>query len=105
MGGFPYAFLYPGHSLSSIHVNGVSQYYGSADSAVFGFKYDRPEHVDTGAMRTLYVTTPAARSTSELASRAVTRKADAATLAKLASAEDWEGQRKAYWASMKGARV
>ena len=38
-GGGPYSFSYSGEILSSIHINGISDFYGSADCAVFGFKY------------------------------------------------------------------
>jgi hypothetical protein len=38
-GGDPFSFSYSGEILSSLHINGISQYYGSADCAVFGFKY------------------------------------------------------------------
>lgn len=40
--GTPFSFSYPNHILSSIHINGISNYYGSADCAVFGFKYKEP---------------------------------------------------------------
>jgi len=40
--GTGFSFSYTGHILSSIHINGVSDYYGSADCAVFGFKYAEP---------------------------------------------------------------
>jgi hypothetical protein len=42
-GGTGFSFSYDGHILSSIHINGISNYYGSADCAVFGFKYAEPE--------------------------------------------------------------
>lgn len=41
-GGQGFSFSYDNHILSSIHINGVSNYYGSADCAVFGFKYAEP---------------------------------------------------------------
>jgi hypothetical protein len=40
--GQSFSFSYDGHVLSSIHINGISNYYGSADCAVFGFKYAEP---------------------------------------------------------------
>jgi hypothetical protein len=42
-GGGPFSFSYPGEILSSIHVNGVSWFYSSADSCVFGFRYRVPQ--------------------------------------------------------------
>ena len=41
-GGQGFSFSFDGHILSIIHINGVSDYYGSADCAVFGFKYAEP---------------------------------------------------------------
>jgi hypothetical protein len=40
-GGTSFSFSYQGEILSSIHINGVSTYYGSADCAVFGFKFPK----------------------------------------------------------------
>ncbi len=37
--GQPFAFSYEGEVLSSIHINGTSDFYGSADCAVFGFQF------------------------------------------------------------------
>ena len=96
----PYTFLYAGHSLSSIHVNGVSQYYDSADSAVFGFRLDRSTQADSAAVRRLYVATPRAQTPEELASRAVTLTVDGAGLARQAAAENWDRQRQEWWAGL-----
>lgn len=41
-GGSHFSFSYDRHILSSIHINGVSDYYKSADCAVFGFRYQEP---------------------------------------------------------------
>jgi hypothetical protein len=38
-GGGAFNFAYPGETMSSLHINGISDFYGSADCAVFGFKY------------------------------------------------------------------
>jgi hypothetical protein len=40
-GGDSFGFGYTGEVLSSIHINGVSTSYGSADCAVFGFKFPK----------------------------------------------------------------
>jgi hypothetical protein len=40
-GGDSFAFGYAGEVLSSIHINGTSDSYGSADCAVFGFKFPK----------------------------------------------------------------
>lgn len=38
-GGTAFSFSYPGQIMSSLHINGISDAYGTADCAVFGFKY------------------------------------------------------------------
>lgn len=38
-GGGSFSFSYPGEYMSRLHINGVSDYYGTADCVVFGFKY------------------------------------------------------------------
>jgi hypothetical protein len=41
-GGGGFMFSYSGHQLSSIWINGVSDFYGCADCVVYGFKYTPP---------------------------------------------------------------
>ena len=50
-GGTNFQFTYDNHILSSIHINGISDYYGSADCAVFGFKYQEPQGVSGETLR------------------------------------------------------
>ncbi|ROO87362.1 delta endotoxin-like protein [Actinocorallia herbida] len=37
--GEPFGFSYPGEIMSRLHINGISDFFGSADCAVFGFKF------------------------------------------------------------------
>ncbi len=95
-GGDPFSYSYPGEILSRIHINGVSNFYGSADCAVFGFKYEQTQTPNADAVRLLYVTSPSRRPLSDLAAQAVNAVAPDAFAAQ-ASAEGWDSQRQEYW--------
>jgi len=66
-GGDEFKFLIPNHALSSIHINGVSVFYGSADSAVFGFKYWPWPQESLNAVRRIYITSPKEYLAADLA--------------------------------------
>ncbi|HEX8178197.1 MAG TPA: insecticidal delta-endotoxin Cry8Ea1 family protein [Pyrinomonadaceae bacterium] len=101
-GGGHFSFSYTGEILSSIHINGVSQYYGSADCAVFGFKYEQSQNANLDAMGLLYITSPAADATlADLATRSVTRQVPLDELTAKAAAEGWDTQRQEYWRHLK----
>lgn len=70
-GGNPSEWKYPGEILSSIKIMGVSNYYKSADAAVFGFKYrgERFPRADPQLLRAFYVGDPAAPAPGDLADR------------------------------------
>jgi delta endotoxin, N-terminal domain len=93
-GGGPFAFSYDGEILSSVHINGISDFYGSADCVVFGFKYASNPDADVNALRRLYVGAPVASTVDELAASA---GIDAPQLAPLAASEGWERLRERYW--------
>jgi hypothetical protein len=57
-GGGPFSWSFPNEILSSIHINGVSSYYGSADCVVFGFKFTQPKSVNPPLDQLLYITSP-----------------------------------------------
>ncbi|MTI32416.1 insecticidal delta-endotoxin Cry8Ea1 family protein [Xanthovirga aplysinae] len=46
-GGSDKVFSYPGHNLASVKVMGVSQFYKSADCAVFGFQLEKNQNVSS----------------------------------------------------------
>jgi hypothetical protein len=96
-GGGSFSFKYAGEILSSIHINGVSNYYGSADSAVFGFKYEQSETANLDALRLLYVASPTPVTVDALAARAVTKPVAPDELSARAAAEDWDTERQEYW--------
>jgi delta endotoxin, N-terminal domain len=86
-GGKPSSYSYTGEILSSIHINGVSQYYGSADCVVFGFQY--PNGVVTGpdAQRIMAIT--------RLPNRLPPATVDAVSLA------EFESQHEDFWKSIR----
>ncbi|MBI4909472.1 MAG: hypothetical protein HY820_37990 [Acidobacteria bacterium] len=57
-GGGPFSYSYPNEILSSIHINGISNYYGSADCVVYGFKFRQSNQLSADTERLLYVTAP-----------------------------------------------
>lgn len=99
--GGPFSFSYTGEILSRIHINGVSNYYGSADCAVFGFKYERSQTANLDALRRLYIGTASDITLSDLAARCVTRPIALDQLSATAAAEGWDTQRQAYWSALK----
>ena len=102
--GGPFSFSYAGEILSRIHINGISNYYGSADCAVFGFKYERAQIANLDALRRLYIGTALDVTLSDLAARCVTRPIAFNQLSATAAAEGWEAQRQAYWSDLKARR-
>ncbi|TMV48562.1 hypothetical protein FE783_15985 [Paenibacillus mesophilus] len=67
-GGGDHSFSYPDEILSSIKIMGVSNYYKSADCAVFGFKFKQEQTLpEPAVLRTMYVASPAKISPLELA--------------------------------------
>jgi hypothetical protein len=68
-GGSDHVFTYPDEILSSIKIMGISSYYGSADCAVFGFKFDRESTLpDQAVLQKMYIASPAALKPEELVS-------------------------------------
>ena len=103
-GGGPFSFSYAGEILSHIYVNGISNYYGSADCAVFGFKYERSQTANLDALRRLYIGTASGGTLSDLVTRCVTRPIALDQLSATAATKGWDVQRQAYWAALKARR-
>ncbi|GAB4022196.1 insecticidal delta-endotoxin Cry8Ea1 family protein [Spirosoma koreense] len=82
--------------LSSVHINGVSSYYGSADLVVFGFQYWTTPNSQLNAIQTMYVTSPKERSVTDFAKEfpnlSITDNLITDTLKK---------ERSDYWAKLK----
>ncbi|WP_440944997.1 insecticidal delta-endotoxin Cry8Ea1 family protein [Methanosarcina sp. T3] len=67
-GGSDHVFTYPDEILSSIKIMGVSSYYGSADCAVSGFKFDGESTLlDQAVLQKMYIASPSALKPEELA--------------------------------------
>jgi len=92
-----YIYSYPREVLSSIHINGVSTFYGTADCAVFGFKYEQSQKADLDALRHFYIASPSSETINDLAARCVTKQVAMDQLSAKASAESWDAQRAQYW--------
>lgn len=100
-GGGEFSFGYAGEILSSIHINGVSEYYGSADCAVFGFKYEQSQQANPDALKLLYVTSPSGATLDELAARSVAKQVQLDELTARAAAEGWDARRQDYQEHLK----
>ena len=93
--GDPYSFGYPNEVLSRIHINGQSNYYGCADSAVFGFKFDPNPTTNVAAAQLLYTTAPTPMTLEDVAQSMTAGPADRRALIQRAEEEGWEAQRRA----------
>lgn len=91
---------FDGHILSSIHINGVSSFYGSADCLVLGFRYQQSASANMDALRLLYVGSPSQMTLAQLEQRCVNQPVDPVLLAQTAAAQDWGRQRAAFWRSI-----
>jgi hypothetical protein len=91
-----FSFSFDSEILSSIHINGVSTYYGSADCAVFGFKYQQKQKINSDILRSLYITFPRSVSINDFAKLF---SEDIVSSNELS--EDWQTQREEYWDFLK----
>lgn len=87
-GGTAHDCSYYDEILSSIWINGVSKAYGSADSVVFGFKYQQPWKMWEGTKRIVYVSAPVIPES--IASSAT---------------EEWKEARGSYWARLEATQA
>jgi len=102
-GGGSFSFSYGSEILSSIHINGVSKFYGSADSAVFGFKYAQSQTVNPDALQLLYVSSPTSITVDQLAANCVKSPVQASTLKTTSTANGWDAQRQTIQAQLKAS--
>lgn len=86
---------YPNRFLAQIHINGVSKFYGTADSVVFGFLPWLPPAATLRAVRNLYVTSPSERSAADFA-----QAFPVVALADVLITDQLRAARQAYWASV-----
>jgi hypothetical protein len=99
-GGSENNFSYPDEILSSIKIMGVSNYYKSADCAVFGFKF-KPESAipESAVLRTMYVASPAKMSPQQLAHYVGAENIDkfGTCIQEWVDLYHWDTMRQAYW--------
>lgn len=84
--GYLYQFV------SSVHINGISDYYGCADCVVFGFQYWQPPEAILSGIRALYVASPIERSADDYAKSFPKIQIPGNFIT-----EDLQAKRKAYW--------
>lgn len=98
--GHHHQYSYPHHMVSSIKINGISNYYGSADLIFFGFKFIDNIKPDTDTIKTLYVSSPTEldeKSLSKIFDEDETDKTKS-EIKKLIEKENWKSSRDKYWA-------
>ena len=87
---------YTNECLSSIHINGISNFYGTADCVVFGFQFWQSPSTTLRAIGAIYVKSPKEHSATDFA-KVFPNFAIPATLI----TEELKLARKAYWAYIK----
>lgn len=82
--------------LSSVHINGESAFYASADLVVFGFQYWTTPTAQLNAIEALYVTSPNERSAADFANQFPNLAIPANLIT-----DELKAARLAYWALIK----
>ena len=103
-GGSDNDFSYAGEILSSIKIMGVSRFYGSADCAVFGFKFEKNAQPPAELLQRLYRTAPQASSATALAQRLGASEKTVRDVAVWAEQSQWAAARQRHWDQL-AARV
>lgn len=96
-GGSQSEFSYSSHLLSSIKVMGESRYYGSADCAVFGFKFATSLTPTAEVLRLMYITRVGDVSPAERARRLGARGEMVQNVERWSEQYHWAKQRELYW--------
>jgi hypothetical protein len=94
------SYAYPNEILSSIWINGVSQFYQSADCVVFGFKYGASSNASPEALKALYIGSPVDVTADAFIAKITGGQAGAAATTQIAASEGWDTQREAYWSAI-----
>ncbi|HEU5408287.1 MAG TPA: insecticidal delta-endotoxin Cry8Ea1 family protein [Nitrospira sp.] len=99
-GGPPQTLSFPGRVLSSIWIaDRTSAFTGVG--MVFGFQYEQTLQPLTETIRKFYIESPLDISLDDLAAQLASTHASFEQLSAMASAEGWNAQRQAYWATLK----
>lgn len=99
-GSYKNYFSYPDEILSSIKIMGVSNYFKSADCAVFGFKFKQETTIpEFAVLRTMYVASPAKISAQELARYVGAEDVDklGARIQEWSELYQWDAMRQTRW--------
>lgn len=89
-----------GQVLSSLYVNGRSVFYGTADTLVCGFQYERETDPSLDGLRRIYVTSPAGPSLADLVRRSLLKDPSSQGVADAAAEQDWDTQREQHRAQV-----
>jgi len=93
-GGSDYTFSYTDEILSSIKIMGISDFYGSADCAVFGFKFNKESKLpEPSLLCTIYVSSPTHVEPKELATAGK-------EIQGWAKDYHWDALRQRHWSNM-----
>lgn len=99
-GSYKNYFSYPDEILSSIKIMGVSNYFKSADCAVFGFKFKQETTIpEFAVLRTMYMASPAKISAQELARYVGAEDVDklGARIQEWSELYQWDAMRQTRW--------
>lgn len=99
-GSYKNDFSYPDEILSSIKIMGVSNYFKTADCAVFGFKFKQESAIpESAVLRTMYVASPAKISPQELARYVGAEDFDklGACIQEWSELYQWDAMRQTRW--------
>jgi hypothetical protein len=99
-GGNPFVWGFDGEIVSSVWVNGVSEFYGTADSLVVGFKYAPTPRLAIDTFQRLYVANPLEVAPEDMLKDAAIAGPEGVDLAALAAREGWQAARQAYWRAL-----
>lgn len=97
-------FSYPGEILSSVKIMGMSNFYKSADCAIFGFKFVPGQDVDANTILQLFKASPHEADPGALALSLAAPAHVVAQVRDLAAHQDLVKERRTHW-EFRGKRV
>src|SRR5690606_24630153 len=103
-GGTLSTYSYPYEILSSIKIMGISDYYGSADCVVYGFKYYQDAFLPSESLlRAMYVSSPKKISLEQFTQNIKYNKPEqlAAQIKQWADMNQWDTLRQNYWSNLR----
>lgn len=96
-GGSEYKFQYDGEILSSIKIMGVSDFYGSANAVVYGFKFERKTTPTSYMLHLLYKTSTIQLTAKELLAKFTGNNHMVEDVERWIKEYDWDKDRSLHW--------